>query len=58
MRVAEMSGEATTLADVIELIDRYRVRWEIEMSFNVIKILRWGINKYRTKYRWVAASRH
>lgn len=29
--------EAPTLADVIELIDWYRARWEIEMFFNVLK---------------------
>jgi len=29
--------EASTLADVIELIDWYRARWEIEMFFNVLK---------------------
>jgi len=29
--------EATTLADVIELIDWYRTRWEIDMLFNVLK---------------------
>ena len=28
---------ATTLEDVIELIDWYRARWEIEMFFNVLK---------------------
>lgn len=28
---------APTLADVIELIDWYRARWEIEMFFNVLK---------------------
>lgn len=29
--------EAPALADVIELIDWYRARWEIEMFFNVLK---------------------
>jgi hypothetical protein len=29
--------EAPTLAEVIELIDWYRARWEIEMFFNVLK---------------------
>ena len=29
--------EAPTLVEVIELIDWYRARWEIEMFFNVLK---------------------
>jgi hypothetical protein len=29
--------EAQSLADVVELIDWYRARWEIEMLFNVLK---------------------
>jgi hypothetical protein len=29
--------EASTLQEAVELIDWYRVRWEIEMLFNVLK---------------------